>query len=154
DFGDTKLNIHHYGKCHTPYDLLVEFSGTPYMHVGDVLMGHRMAGMGDNEGSFLEGMKVLDKIKSNFGDRTFIPGHGQWRNTLLAEEIALFQTLYNTSVAVIKETNDDPNGVGIALKRIKATPFMVEYAKHTPDFENSVAKWTSLAYLEAEQNNF
>lgn len=154
DFGDTKLDIHHYGKCHTPYDLLVGFRGTPYMHVGDVLMGHRMAGMGDNEGSFLEGMKVLDKIKSNFGDRTFIPGHGKWRNSLLAEEIELFQTLYNTSVQVIKETNDDPNGVSITLKRIKQTPFMQQYAKVTPDYENSVAKWTSIAYLEAEQNNF
>ncbi|OYY54886.1 MAG: hypothetical protein B7Y53_05085 [Halothiobacillus sp. 28-55-5] len=33
EFGGTKINIHHFGQCHTPYDLVLEIFGTPIVPV-------------------------------------------------------------------------------------------------------------------------
>ncbi|WP_407276565.1 MBL fold metallo-hydrolase [Halothiobacillus sp. DCM-1] len=152
EFGDTKLHIHHYGQCHTPYDLLVEVVDDPkgIVHVGDVMMDHRLAGMGDGEGSFIHGLEVLKKIKQVMPTKFFIPGHGNPGNNLLDEEITLFETIYNTA----NEAQAANKSMDEATRMVKATPFMQEYAKTTPDYENSVGKWTSIAYLEAQQANF
>ena len=152
EFGDTKLKIHHYGQCHTPYDLLVEVVDDPkgIVHVGDVMMDHRLAGMGDGEGSFIHGLEVLKKIKSVMPNKFFVPGHGVPGNNLLDEEITLFETIYNTA----NEAQAANKSMSEATAMVKATPFMQAYSKTTPDYEDSVGKWTSIAYLEAQQANF
>ncbi|MDD4966909.1 MBL fold metallo-hydrolase [Halothiobacillus sp.] len=150
DFGDRQLTIHHLGKCHTPYDLIIEISGTPIVHMGDVIMDHRMAGMGDDEGSFIEGIKVLHKIKERMPDRLYVPAHGNPGKGILDDEINLFETIYNTA----NKAQAENKSIKEATLMVKATPFMQEYSKTTPDYEDSVAKWTSIAYLEAQQANF
>ncbi len=149
-FGSTKIKVHHFGQCHTPYDLVLEIVGTPIVHVGDVIMDHRMAGMGDNEGSFIHGIAALKKMKETLPGKTFFPCHGDPAPHILDEEIALFEAIYNTANAA--QAADKSMGEATAM--VKALPFMQEYAKNTPDYEDSVGKWTSIAYLEAQQANF
>ncbi|MGC8697297.1 MAG: MBL fold metallo-hydrolase [Halothiobacillus sp.] len=152
DFDNVKLKIYHFGQCHTPYDLVVEVVDDPkgIVHVGDVMMDHRLAGMGDGEGSFINGLKVLHKIKEVMPTKFFIPGHGNPGNNLLDEEIALFEAVYNTAntAQAANKSMDE------ATRMVKALPFMQAYAKTTPDYDNSVGHWTSIAYLEAQQANF
>ncbi|WP_407276566.1 MBL fold metallo-hydrolase [Halothiobacillus sp. DCM-1] len=152
EFGDTKLAIHHFGQCHTPYDLLVEVVDDPkgVVHVGDVMMDHRLAGMGDNEGSFIHGIEVLKKIKEVMPNKLFVPGHGVPGNNLLAEELELFETIYNTA----NEAQAAEKSMEEAVRMVKVKPFMLEYAKTTDDYDNGVGRWTTIAYLEAQQANF
>lgn len=150
DFGDTKLKIHHLGQCHTPYDLIVEIVGTPIVHMGDVIMDHRIAGMGDSEGSFIEGIKVLHKVKARLPDRLYFPAHGNPGRQILDDETTLFESIYNTANRAQAENKSMTEAVAM----VKALPFMQEYAKTTPDYDDSVGKWTSIAYLEAQQANF
>lgn len=150
EFGRTKINIHHFGQCHTPYDLVLEIVGTPIVHVGDVIMDHRMAGMGDDEGSFIHGIAALKKMKAALPGKTFFPCHGDPAPHILDEEISLFESIYNTANAA--QAADKSMSEAVAM--VKALPFMQEYAKNTPDYEDSVGKWTSIAYLEAQQANF
>jgi glyoxylase-like metal-dependent hydrolase (beta-lactamase superfamily II) len=149
-FGSTKIKIHHFGQCHTPYDLVLEIEGTPIVHVGDVIMDHRMAGMGDGEGSFINGIAALKKMKETLPDKTYFPCHGNPAPHILDEEISLFESIYNTA----NSAQADNKSMSEAVAMVKALPFMQEYAKTTPDYADSVSKWTSIAYLEAQQANF
>lgn len=149
-FGDVSLKIHHYGQCHTPFDMLVEVEGHNIVHMGDVCMDHRLAGMGNGEGSFIEGIKTLEKIKSVLPGRTYFPAHGVYGKHLIDEQLKLFKIIYNTA----SEVQQEGGTMGQAAKKIKADPFMVKYAKETEDFEHGLGQWTSIAYLEAESANF
>lgn len=150
DFGGTKLRFHHFGTSHTQYDLVVEIEGTPYVHVGDVMMDHRIAGMDDNEGSFAGAVEVMKKIKKTMGDRHFFLGHGRHGNARLAEQTELYEIIWNGVNEALKNGDD----ASVAKARIMANPFMREYGKTTPLYENSLGRWVSFAYLEAEAAGF
>lgn len=150
DFGDVKLKMHHFGKCHTPYDMLVEVVGTDYLHMGDLVMEGRMAGMGDGEGSFVEGVETLKKVKTAFPNKIFFPAHGKPGKKLVDEEIELFQVVYNSAAKAVKEGKTTSEASAYA----KATPFMKAYAKKTEGFDHGLGQWITIAYQEAEAASF
>ncbi len=149
-FGDVSLKMHHFGQCHTPYDMLVEIEGTPYIHMGDVVMEGRMAGMGDGEGSFIKGIETLKAIKSAMPSKIFFPAHGNPGKQLVDEEIELFETVYSNAATAQKAGK----GISDASAAAKATPFMKAYAKKTEGFDHGLGQWITIAYQEAESANF
>ena len=149
-FGDLSLKIHQFGQCHTPFDLLVEVDGTDIVHMGDVVMDHRLAGMNNGEGSFIKGIETLNKIKAAMPNKRFFPAHGVPGKHLVNEEIELFETIYHTSAAAQKAEKSMTD----AVEMIKAKPFMQAYAKQTEDFEHGLGQWVSIAFQEAEAANF
>ena len=149
-FGDVSLKLHHFGQCHTPFDMLVEIDGTDYIHMGDVVMDGRMAGMGNGEGSFSKGIETLKNIKATLPNKVYFPGHGNYGKGLLDEEIALFEVIYNSAATAQK----DGKGISDASAAAKATPFMQTYAKKTEGFDHGLGQWITIAYQEAEAANF
>lgn len=149
-FGDVSLKMHHYGKCHTPYDMLVEIEGTPYVHMGDLVMEGRMAGMGNGEGSFIEGIETLKKTKKATPNSIYFPAHGNPGKKLVDEEIELFETIYNAAAKAQKEGKTTSD----ASAAVKKTPFMKAYAKKTEGFDHGLGQWITVAYQEAESANF
>ena len=114
------------------------------------MMDHRIAGMDNNEGSFGNAVKVMHKIKDTMPDRDFFLGHGRHGNARLAEQTELYEIIWNGVNQALKEGKD----VAAAKAVIKAQPFMVEYSKTTPEYDNSLGRWVSFAYLEAEAASF
>ncbi len=150
DFADVKLKIHHFGQSHTPFDMLVEIEGEGIVHMGDVVMEHRIAGMGNGEGSFVQGIETLKKIKAAMPNHNFFPAHGKMGKHLVDEEIKLFETVYNITASTQKAGKSMTD----AVNAVKADAFMQDYAKGTEDYEHGVKQWVSIAYLEAESSNF
>ena len=150
DIGGVKLKFHHFGISHTQYDMVVEIVGTPYVHVGDVMMDHRIAGMDNNEGSFGQAVGVMQKIKQTMGERDFFLGHGRHGNQRLLEQTELYTIIWNGVNDALKAGKDS----AAAKAAIMANPFMIEYGKTTPLYENSLGRWVSFAYLEAEAASF
>lgn len=150
DFGDVKLKLHHFGQCHTPYDMLVEIEGTDLVHMGDLVMDGRMAGMGNGEGSFVKGIETMKKIKVAMPNKTFFPAHGLPGKGLIDEEIQLFETVYNAAASAQKEGKS----ISDASAAAKATPFMQAYAKKTEGFDHGLGQWITIAFQEAEAANF
>ncbi|MEW6692549.1 MAG: hypothetical protein AB1340_06920 [Pseudomonadota bacterium] len=107
-------------------------------------MDHRIAGMDENEGSFASAVKVMDKIRQTMGDRYFLLGHGNHGHARLAEQAELYSIIWNG-------VNE---GLSVAKAKIMANPCMQGYGKTTPLDENSLGRWVSFAYLEAEAASF
>jgi len=80
---------------------------------------------------------------------TFL-GHGRNGDARLAEQAELYEVVCNDVNLSLKEHKD----AAAAKAWIKAQPFMIEYSKTTPEYDNSLGRWVSFAFLEAEAASF
>ncbi len=147
-FGDTTLRVHHYGVAHTPGDICVEVLEDKLTHVGDVAMDRRIANMDD--GKYLGTFAFYDALEKNADSRLWVPGHGHPSKDVLHWNRELFEGIYRNCEAAVK----GGKGMGVAREMVVKDPRVASRAADTKGFEHNIGKYVSLAYLEAEENNF
>ncbi len=147
-FGDVTLRIHHYGQAHTPVDIMVEIVGDKTVHVGDVAMDRRIANMED--GSFTGTFKVYDGLEKSAPGSLWVPAHGRPDRNLLAKNRELLGGIYENALKAVQNGKD----IEEAKKMVLADPHVAKYAHDTVGFNESIGKFTSIAYVEAEQTAF
>ncbi len=147
-FGDTTLKFHHHGRAHTEADLCVEVVEDRVVYVGDVAMNGRIANMDD--GSYLGTLKTFDALEAAVPGGLWVPGHGQPSTRLLVEQRELFAGIYGQCAAAVKAGLDEAE----ARRRVLAYPPVAAHAARTQGWAGNIGKYISLAYLEAEKENF
>jgi glyoxylase-like metal-dependent hydrolase (beta-lactamase superfamily II) len=147
-FGDTTLKFHHHGRAHTEADLCVEVAEDRVVYVGDVAMNGRIANMDD--GSYLGTLKTFDALEAAVPGALWVPGHGRPSARLLQEQRELFAGIYGQCAAAVKAGADEAE----ARRRVLAYPPVAAHAARTQGWANNIGKYISLAYLEAEKENF
>ena len=147
-FGDTTLRVHHYGVAHTPGDICVEVVEDRLTHVGDVAMDRRIANMDD--GKYLGTFAFYDALEKNASSTVWVPGHGHPGGDVLRWNRELFEGIYRNCEAAFKAGK----GMAAAREMVLADPRVASRAADTKGFDNNIGKYVSLAYLEAEENNF
>mgnify|MGYP000054417931 CR=1 FL=1 len=146
-FGDVTIRCHHYGKAHTPSDICFEIVEDKIMHVGDVAMDRRIAFMED--GSYLGTFRTFDELEK-LDIKTWLPGHGQPGPDVLKNNRELFDGIYGACVQAVQEGKT----IGEAKAMVLADPRVKKWAPQTKGFEENIGSYSSLAYVEAEQENF
>ncbi|MDZ7813702.1 MAG: hypothetical protein U5L74_11515, partial [Ideonella sp.] len=70
--------------------------------------------------------------------------------TLLAEQSELFEGIYRPCEQAVSAGQDE----AAAKARVLADPRVVKHAKHTQGWDGNIGKYISLAYLEAEKEQY
>jgi glyoxylase-like metal-dependent hydrolase (beta-lactamase superfamily II) len=148
DAGGVSLRMHHYGRAHTPADISVEVVGEGVMCVGDVLMDRRIANMED--GSYLGTFEAIDKLIANSRTTIWVPGHGDPGQAVLTWQRELFEGIWESCVDGVKQGIPLEDALAFAMK----DPRVSSRAAETKGWDRNIGKYVSLAYLEAEQNQF
>jgi len=147
-FGDVTLRLHHYGRAHTPSDLSIEVVQDRLTYVGDVAMENRIANMDD--GSYPGTFTYYEALEKAAGDQVWWPGHGRGSKTLLKDYGTFMRGIWEPCVEAVK--------IGVPLERAKdkvlKDPRVAGRARTMLGFDSNIGKYTSLAYLEAERENF
>lgn len=146
--GDVSLRLHHYGRAHTPSDLSVEVVEDKVMCVGDVMMDRRIANMDD--GSYKGTFETMDKLAANSDTRIWLPAHGVPGPGVPIWQRELFQGIYENCVTAVKAGQSIAEAEAAALK----DPRVASRAAETKGWQNNIGKYISIAYLEAEQDDF
>ncbi len=146
-FGDVTIRCHHYGKAHTPADISFELIEDNIVHVGDVAMDRRIAFMED--GSYLGTFKTYDELEK-LKPKLWLPGHGQPGPDVLKNNRELFEGIYFTCVEAVEQGKPLEEAKAMVL----ADPRVKKWAPVTKGFDENIGSYTSLAYVEAEQENF
>lgn len=148
DVGGVTLRMHHYGKAHTPSDVSVEVVGDGVMCVGDVLMDRRIANMED--GSYKGTFETMDGLIANSRTTIWHPAHGAASGEVMKWQRELFEGIYEAAVKAVKDGAGLNGAKAIAL----ADPRVSSRAADTKGWDNNIGKYVSLAYLEAEADEF
>lgn len=146
-FGDVTIRCHHYGKAHTPSDVCFEVVEDKIIHVGDVAMDRRIAFLED--GSFRGTFKTFDELEK-IKPKLWLPGHGQPGPDVLKNNRELFGGIYGACVEAVKQGKPLEEAKAMVL----ADPRVKKWAPQTKGFKENIGSYTSLAYVEAEQENF
>jgi glyoxylase-like metal-dependent hydrolase (beta-lactamase superfamily II) len=147
-FGDTTLRMHHYGKAHTPSDLCIEVVQDKVTMVGDIAMTNRIANMDD--GSYLGTFKYYEALTQAVGEQLWVPGHGHARKDLLRTYGSFLSGIWDNALQAVKDGKSEAEAKAMVLR----DPRVLVRAKAMEGFDNSIGKYISLAYLEAEKEAF
>lgn len=148
-FGDVTLKTHFYGRAHTPSDLSIEVVEDKLVHVGDIAMHRRIANI--EEGSYTGTFEYYKKLREAVApDALWVPGHGDSGKGLLDDYEQLLRGIYEPCLKAVEQGKD----VGWAKAQVLADPRVKSRAAQTDGFDDNIGKYTSLAYLEAEQIAF
>jgi glyoxylase-like metal-dependent hydrolase (beta-lactamase superfamily II) len=148
EFGDTTLRMHHYGKAHTPSDLSVEVVQDKVTMVGDIAMTNRIANMDD--GSYPGTFKYYEALSLAAGEQLWVPGHGHARKDLLQSYSLFLAGIWDNCLQAVKSGLSEAEAKVMVLQ----DPRVASRAKTMQGFDGNIGKYTSLAYLEAEQEAF
>jgi len=147
-FGDITLNMHFYGKAHTPSDLCVQVVQDKVTAVGDIVMANRIANIDD--GSYPGTFKYYKALAAAAGDQLWLPGHGEARHDLLETYGKFLSGIWEPCLKAIEEGKTEAEAKVMVL----ADPRVASRAKTMQGFDANIGKYTSLAYLEAEKVAF
>ncbi len=148
-FGDVTLKMHFYGQAHTQGDLTVEVVEDKVFHVGDMAMENRIANFDD--GSYPGTFKYFDTLQKLGGpDALWVPCHGKPQKDLLLTYGTFLKGIWEPSLQAVK----DSVPIGKAKELVLNDSRIASRSKTMEGFEANIGKYTSLAYLEAERENF
>ncbi len=148
-FGDVTLRMHFYGQAHTQGDLTVEVVEDKVFHVGDMAMENRIANFDD--GSYPGTFKYFDTLQRLGGpDALWVPCHGNPQKDLLQTYGTFLKGIWEPSLQAVK----DGVPIGKAKDLVLKDPRIASRAPTMLGFAANIGKYTSLAYLEAERENF
>ena len=74
DLGDISIILNNLGPAHTPAQLVVHIPSDKLVYTGDILYSERLLAV-LSDSNIKSWLKAFDKLKQ-YGDVTFIPGHG------------------------------------------------------------------------------
>jgi glyoxylase-like metal-dependent hydrolase (beta-lactamase superfamily II) len=148
NIGGMDFKMHFYGKAHCSSDLSVQVMGEGLTHVGDIAMDNRIANMDD--GTYLGTFKYYDALQAAVGEQLWVPGHGRASKGLLKTYGTFMKGIWEPCEQAVKD--------GVSLDAAKALvlkdPRVAPHINTMDGFEANIGKYTSLAYLEAEKENF
>ena len=147
-FGDVTLKMHFYGKAHTPSDLCVEVVQDKVTAMGDVVMANRIANIDD--GSYPGTFHYFKALAAATGDQLLLPGHGEARYDLMESYGKFLAGIWEPCVQAVKDGKTEAEAKAMVL----ADPRVASRAKTMLGFDSNIGKYTSLAYLEAEDELF
>ncbi len=146
--GDATLKFHKYGVAHTPDDISVEVVEDNVMCVGDIMMDRRIANMDD--GSYKGTFETIDALARNSDTKIWVPGHGEAGAAVLTWQRELFKGIYEPCVEAVKRGVPLAGALDLVMKDARVS----SRAAETAGFDRNIGIYVSLAYLEAEQDNF
>lgn len=147
-FGDISLKMHFYGKAHTPFDLCVQVVQDKVTAVGDIVMANRIANIDD--GSYPGTFHYFKELNAAAGDQLLLPGHGEARHDLMETYGKFLAGIWEPCVQAVKDGKTEAQAKAMVL----ADPRVASRAKTMQGFDSNIGKYTSLAYLEAENELF
>ncbi len=145
DLGGMTIKLRSYGASHTPSSLAVEIPADKIVYAGDILYAQRLLAVlpDSNTKSWLS---VFDQLKQ-YGDATFIPGHGQ--PGPLKDFDFPTRSYLNLLLTHMDKMVDQGVDVQDAINKLDQS----RYSKLT-NFELLAGRNASWAYLEREQAAF
>ena len=146
--GDVTFCMHHYGTAHTPSDLCVEVVQDKLTAVGDIAMANRIANM--DEGSYPGTFKYYEALSRAAGEQLWVPGHGEPAKDLLKTYGDFMAGIWEPCLQAVKDGQSEADAKAMVLQ----DPRVVSRAKTMQGFANTIGKYISLAYLEAEKEAF
>lgn len=143
--GNTHFRLLHTGVAHTDGDLMVEVVQDGVLFLGDNLFNGRLPRLDD--GSFGGNIAALDRALKTPA-KVFVPGHG-------APGDRAVPTNFRDFLVAVRDTVKKQYAAGVS--DFDAKPAVVAAAapwKQWVGFDDGIGKLVSLAYLEAEQDDF
>ncbi len=96
-FNDEEIKLIPYPGVHSSEDLIIYFTGSGVIHMGDLLLSESFPSVG---GNVIEYMGLLEKIRDVFpADTMFINGHG--KNCTL-DDVVNYQRMLQSSIELIR----------------------------------------------------
>ncbi|MEF3192935.1 MAG: MBL fold metallo-hydrolase, partial [Halothiobacillaceae bacterium] len=80
----------------------------------------------------------------------WVPAHGRPDRNLLAKNRELLGGIYENALKAVQNGKD----IEEAKKMVLTDPHVAKYAHDTVGFNENIGKFTSIAYVEAEQTAF
>ena len=147
-FGDVTLRMHYYGRAHTDADLSIEVVEDKVTHIGDIAMANRIANIDD--GSYPGTFKYYDALMKAAGEQVWLPGHGQPGKDILQTYGTFLKGIWEPCLQAVKDGKSEGEAKALVLK----DPRVASRAATMQGFDSNIGKYTSLAYLEAENEAF
>jgi len=145
DLGGLQIQVKHMGTTHTPAQLIVNVPADKVVCAGDTLYRERLLAVLPVS-SVKSWLAAFDDLKQ-FGDSTFIPGHGK------PGKLSDFQFSTRDYLALLynhmKKMVDDGVDIQDAIKKLDQS----KYSK-LANFENLAGRNASWTYLEVEAASF
>ena len=145
DLGGISIKLSDLGAAHTPASLVVSIPADKMVYTGDILYGERLLAITPDSNT-QSWVAVFDQLKQ-YGDVTFIPGHGQ-PGPLKKFNFSTRQYL-NLLLTHMDKMVEDGVDVQDAIKKLDQS----KYSK-LANFELLAGRNASWAYLEREQAAF
>lgn len=145
DLGGLKIKLMQFGAAHTPGPLVVHIPKDKVVYAGDILYSGRLPAVIDG-GNVKAWIKTFDALKQ-FGDATFVPGHGKPAK-LSAFEFSTRQylVLLRDHMAKAVEQGKDQQDAMASLNQSRFSKLA--------NYEELAGRNASFAYLEAEAETF
>lgn len=143
--GNTHFRALHTGRAHTDGDLMIEVVEDGVVFMGDILFNGRLPRLDD--GSFAGNIKALERALQTAA-KVFVPGHG-------APGDRAVPTNFRNFLLTVRDTVKKQYAAGTS--DFDAKPAVVTAAapwRQWVGFDDGIGKLVSLAYLEAEQEDF
>lgn len=145
DLGGLKIQLRQFGAAHTPSPLVVYVPQDKVVYGGDILYNGRLPAVVDG-GNVKSWITVFDKMH-DFGDVTFVPGHGK------PGRLATFEFSTRAYLSLLRKHMRRAMEQGMdqqdAIKTLDQSAFA-----QLENYSELAKRNASFAYLEAEVESF
>lgn len=143
--GELHFRIHHSGKAHTDGDIMIEVVEEKVMFLGDNAMRERAGRLDD--GDFLGNIAALDLALATSVER-FVPGHGKAGGREVPQA---YREWLDKLYAAVKKYRAE--GLSDFEMKDQVVKELAAYRSWS-NFDTEIGKLISLAWLQAEREDF